>query len=637
MGNLRTLDCLNDLESAQAVLMRAVGEARARKVIRAGMKITDEAARLEWLRGVVSYAAGDPTHLAERLKFKTPPVDLRTFLYDPFYMGVPKDELWPSVVEHLEHVNSGDYIEAILTGAIGTAKTTIALYTQAYQLYLLSCYHNPHKELGIAETDEIIFIFQNLNATLAKVVDYGRFKNMLERSHYFTKVWPFNKDVDSELRFPKHITVKPVSGEVTATIGQNVFGGLIDEVNYMSVVQQSKQSKDGGTYDQAHELYRSIATRRKSRFLKHGKLPGVLCIVSSRNYPGQFTDVKEEEAKKEIAETGKTSIYVYDKRVWELSPEKFSGELFWVFIGDEARKPRILEAGEWVEPEDEHLTMQIPVEFRNDFERDIMEALREIAGVATLARFPFIMETEAIAECIDHESILSRDRVDFQATKVKVYPKRILHPDAPRFAHIDLGLTSDSAGVAIGHVSGFKQILRGDHFEVQPIIVMDLTLEVAPPKGGEIKFHKIRELLYTLRDKAGLPIKWISFDSYQSVDSLQILRQNGFVTGMSSMDTSTLPYELVKSALYDRRLHLCNHDKVRKELASLEKDPKTQKIDHPANGSKDVSDAVAGVVFGLTMRREIWAEHGVLAHANEQLATAMAKVKMQADEEAQAA
>jgi hypothetical protein len=38
-------------------------------------------------------------------------------------------------------------------------------------------------------------------------------------------------------------------------------------------------------------------------------------------------------------------------------------------------------------------------------------------------------------------------------------------------------------------------------------------------------------------------LKWISFDSYQSADSMQLLRQKGFVTGTLSMDRTSLAYE----------------------------------------------------------------------------------------------
>jgi len=46
-------------------------------------------------------------------------------------------------------------------------------------------------------------------------------------------------------------------------------------------------------------------------------------------------------------------------------------------------------------------------------------------------------------------------------------------------------------------------------------------------------------------------------------------------------------------------------------MITLEMDTKKNKIDHPPQGSKDVSDAMAGVVFGLTMRREIWLRHQI--------------------------
>ena len=43
----------------------------------------------------------------------------------------------------------------------------------------------------------------------------------------------------------------------------------------------------------------------------------------------------------------------------------------------------------------------------------------------------------------------------------------------------------------------------------------------------------------------------------------------------------------------------------------LERDPQSGLIDHPPNFSKDCADAVAGVVYGLTYRRETWVRHGV--------------------------
>lgn len=543
--------------------------------------------------------------------YSHPPVDIVTFVESSEFLNA-KGTLYPIVLECLRELNSGKYIEAVLTGAIGTGKTTIALYTTAYQLYLLSCLKDPHKKYGLDPSSEIIFIFQSVNAALAKMVDYQRFRALIERSSYFKENFPFRVDLESKMVFPNRIEVIPVSGVETAALGQNVMGGIIDELNFMEVTEGSSKSVDNETYDQAIALYNSIARRRKSRFMKQGRLPGVLCLVSSKRYPGQFTDMKQEEARKELKDTGKTSIYVYDKTTWDIKPEgTFTGEWFEVFKGDEIRRPRIIEAGDTVREDEHPLIIRIPEEYRKEFEQDIMNALRDIAGVSTLTIHPFIVNIEIVSEAMGRtQSIFSRPDVDFKDTQLKIYPDAITGKEYPRFAHVDLGLTGDSAGVVIGHVPRFETMWRGEESEILPVVRIDGVLEVMPPRGGEIQFHKIRDIFYALQ-RLGMPIRWVTFDSFQSVDSIQLLRQKGFFAGQVSMDRDNTPYEFLKSALNDRRIELPIHDTLRRELVSLEVDSKTRKIDHPPHGSKDCADALAGVVYGLTMRREVWAQHKV--------------------------
>jgi hypothetical protein len=200
---------------------------------------------------------------------------------------------------------------------------------------------------------------------------------------------------------------------------------------------------------------------------------------------------------------------------------------------------------------------------------------------------------------------------DFETSRPLIYVDYIERPEEPRFAHVDLGLTNDSAGVAVGWVSGFTKIKRGsEHWEVLPVIEMDLVLEVKPPRNGEIEFENIRRLFYRLRE-AGMNLKWITFDTYQSRDSVQLLRQKGFRSDLVSVDTDFVPYEVTKTAFYDGRLRLQEHEKALQELVRLERDPRTGKVDHPPAGSKDCSDAIVGVAYGLTYRREIWLRHQI--------------------------
>lgn len=557
------------------------------------------------LQTMKEVAAGDTKALT---KYKHMPVDVETFINDPYYMNAEKI-VYPVVKEAIIEVNEGDYDEVVCTGGIGSGKSTLALYTQAYQLYLLSCMANPHEYFGLDPSSEILMVFQSLNKELAEDLDYARFKTMIKSCKYFEEQFSYSPWIESQLEFPNRIVVKPVSGAETGAIGQNVIGGLIDEINFMAVIENAKAG-EGGTYDQATALYNSIARRRKSRFMKKGRLPGRLCLVSSRRHPGQFTDVKEEEAKVN------PRIYIYDKRVWEVKPDDYSGEKFPVFIGDEFRKPRVLNKDEEIKDEDRPLIDMIPIEYWNEFagpKCDLIKSLRDIAGKSTLARYPFIPNRDLVSKCFNkRKNVFAIDCINFVDVKPAVFAAMArLRPNCPRWVHIDLGLTSDSAGIVIGHVPGFREMNRGDGFiEQLPIIELDGVLEVEPPAGGEIDFASIRRILYRLRDM-GLNLKWASLDSFQSVDTMQILRQQGFVVGYQSIDTTNLPYDVTKQALYDGRVVGPEAPKLIRELLSLEKDLKRGKIDHPAHGSKDLSDALAGVTFGLTTRREIWAQFGV--------------------------
>lgn len=539
--------------------------------------------------------------------YRWKPVGVEEFICSPEYLN-KRQEIYPGVLEAAIELNSGSYVEAVMTGGIGSGKTTLALYTNAYQLYLLSCMRSPHRVYGLDPSSEILLIFQSITQRLAQGVDYQRFRNMIEGSPYFKSRFPFDRQLHSKLVFPNRIEVVPVSGTETAAIGQNVMGGLIDELNYMAVVEKSKVAVDKGTYDQAILLYNSISRRRKSRFMENGKMPGILCLVSSKKYPGQFTDQKMAEAEKD------KSIFVYDKRVWDIKPEDF-GRLGWVsiFTGDLARKPRIIEDTELVADEDRSLIVQVPEEFRGEFEKDVINALREIAGVSTLARHPFFLEVPKVARAFrtDRPSVFSQSPVDFVETRLVLRRAAISSPEIPRFAHVDLALSGTSAGLAIGHVPGFKSVGTPTQPAFMPIVRYDGILEIRPPKNSEILLGKVREVLLALV-QMGLNIRWVTFDQFQSSDSQQILRQHGLITGHQSLDeVPPRGYDFLKSGIYEDRVEFPVHPHLQREILMLERDMKTGRVDHPPSGSKDCSDAAAAVMFGLTMRREIWAWHKI--------------------------
>jgi len=586
------------------------------KVPVSGRTVLDHAAELSRPeRGAYLIAAA--THFAGLMpdahRYRLLPVDLRTFVESRRYLG-RRGIVYPAVMDAIAEMNDGTYVESVLTGGIGSGKTTAALLGMAWQHYLLSVLKDPHAAYGLDPASEILSVFQSLNARTARDNDYTRFRHMIAASPYFREVFPPDATRGAEIAFPRRIVARSLTGNVHAAIGANVMNALLDEINFMQIVEDSAQSADGGVFDQALEMYNGIVRRRKSRFLKDGRLPGMIYLVSSKRYPGEFTDRKIEEARRERERHGRSSIFVYDRTVYDIKPAGTYGAARWrLFLGDATRRPRILseEEGATIAPEDAHLIRRIPHEFRSEFEHDLLSAIRDIAGCSTLAMNPYLINTEAVAAAFGaRPSVLSLERTDFVTTRPAILREHIAQPQEPRLAHVDLAVSGDSAGVAIGYVERFVDVPRsGTSTERLPRIVFDLVLEVKPPRNGEIEFESLRRLFYALRE-AGMNLKWISFDTYQSRDSIQLLRQQGFVTGTQSMDADSTAYDVAKTALYDGRVAAPAHEHARTELIRLERDPKTGRIDHPPGFSKDCADAMAGVVYGLTYRRDTWARHG---------------------------
>jgi hypothetical protein len=90
------------------------------------------------------------------------------------------------------------------------------------------------------------------------------------------------------------------------------------------------------------------------------------------------------------------------------------------------------------------------------------------------------------------------------------------------------------------------------------------------------------------------------FVSHNSAEGLQQLRQNGYRAEVVSVDRTTVPYELLKAALYEDRLLLYPYPPLQDELRRLEHDRRKGKVDHPSAGAKDLSDAVAACVYTLS-------------------------------------
>lgn len=591
---------------------------------------------LELLKAVLQENEGNEYAVLKDLAgytYRHWPVSVRTFVEDPKFLGL-KGQIFPRLLNDLEELFEGDYVEAILCGAIGWGKSTFAEIAMCRMIYEISCFRNPQKVYGLMKGSVIALINVSVQKMNAQKIVFQGIKSKLVNSPYFNALCPPDQHLTSELRFPNNLWVFPVASTETGIIGYNVFGGVMDEVNFMGVVEKSKAA-GGKTYDHAVTLQEALIRRMKSRFMRKGKLPGILLQISSSRYPEDYTERRMREADDD------PSIFVRRYSQWDTIPrERFSSKTFFVSLGDSIRRPEIFDRDEETEgvKADGIPVIEIPMDFRRDFERDVDAAIRDLAGLPTLTIKPYITYRWKIAEAVERGRAMGlehpftsevstlQDGATFDLDKLlltklkrrieaeKKPSLKIELEDAyknyrsrPRFVHGDLSLTTDATGVAMGFVLDYTSVERrneeGKLFVMKaPIIVIEFMLRVVPPRGGEIEIASIRSLIYELRSY-GYGIRYVSFDQFQSADSMQQLKRSGIESGHLSADTDPMVYGSLKDALYEDRLIMYDYPIVGEELLKLEKNEKTGRVDHPPRGSKDVSDAVAGVCYHCVSRQ----------------------------------
>lgn len=591
-------------------------------VVDEGRRILDPRKRYEFYETMLAHAVA--VRRASTYEREVP-VDPATFLDDPYFMG-GGTSLWPALRNEIIEACSGAYVEAVFTGSIGTGKTTAALYILMYYLYRLMNIRDPHAAYQLDPSSEIAFVMQSVTGGTAYTVDYMRFRRMLESCPWFNENAPHEPDRKATIQFINSaIFIQPLPGTETAAIGENVFGGLIDEVNHMKVVRQSSRKLGGEVHDQMLENYRAIARRRESRFQRTGSVPGMLCLVGSANYAGQFTDRKKEERDRQLERDGETSIYIYDKRPWDIQPsERFSPQRFQVFLGDGTRKPRVLSDNEPISDGDKPFIMDVPEDYRNTFEADLPGAVKDVAGIALHGFSNFISNYQAITKAFGaRQNIFDPDWCDFDKQSAVIRSHGIPNPKSDRYIHIDLALSMDYAALTMGHCPGFTQIDRGGGMvDLLPRITIDGCLTIRPSGGTQIPIWKIKKLVFALQSY-GYSIRWVSLDGFQSADFIQTMRRNRISSGLLSLDRTPDPYLLTRQLIIDGCVDGPDNKLARDELRNLVWVSLNTKVDHPVEGSKDLADTIAGVCYGLASKRETWVAHG----ADPSKSTLMIKTK----------
>ena len=552
------------------------------------------------------------------------PVTMEEFIESEDFLG-NITSVWPSIREDVLQVNP-DWMmpdEArcaivLLGGATGIGKSFIAIISLVYRLYWLSCFSQPQALFpSINRFTKIVFMLQGVQEAVTKRVLYEPLRGMFTAMPFTVRYLSYDRHKESTLLLGNNIEVVPTLASVSNVLGQAVACGSLDEANFMARVENSKQVAGargkGGTYDQAEMVYNSLADRVKSRFLTLGPNPTGLFVSSSVHYMGDFLDRQIQTQR----ENPDPEVVVFERAQYEAVPATGrTGRTFRFLVGTTDYAPRILQDHEVAGthyPENADVR-DVPEEYRGNFRRDPNGAQRNIIGVASAAINSFIQDTNAIVDSIqrwrdaEHKTWVEEQNIVLvdRFRMPNILEDNLPHDQEPRFCHIDLSKSRDRCGVAIGKCTGVVPCYMDDaseRTELLPEILIECAISIQPQGGQEIDLAKVRRWVSLLKAAYGINIVSVTYDGFQSTESVQAWKAEGMRSGVLSMDRTMEAYETTRTALYDDRLDLCDNPLLQTELATLEMNAALGKIDHAPKGSKDVSDAVAGVVSGVSKSR----------------------------------
>lgn len=258
--------------------------------------------------------------------------------------------------------------------------------------------------------------------------------------------------------------------------------------------------------------------------------------------------------------------------------------------------------------------MEVPNVHKPSFVNNPEKALRDLAGIPPATGSPFISMVDKIESARDlwHERYGPLSPITKPSTYLPVWEETFKAPDRlKRVIHLDFAYSEDgdSFGFAMGHV---PEVVKREG-ELKPFITFDCLVRIHAPAGRQVVLSDVRQMVYHLRDDRGFRIVHATMDGFQSTDTMQQFPRRRIFAEYLSVDRQRNPYEDLREAIYENRIAFPRYE-VRyrfddvelteiavKELMELSDEG--LKIDHPENGSKDVADSMAGVVYTLMGQR----------------------------------
>lgn len=541
----------------------------------------------------------DLLEVLEDSDFDEKPVDLRTFVEGKEYLGLkPLSEVQYLLVEASTQILRLDTLinlygedegarlfkrtvfEIIAQWGKGSGKDFCSTISVARVVYLLLCMKDPSAYYGKSSGDHIDILNIAINADQAKNVFFKGFKKLIENSPWFQ-----GKFVPTALaiEFDKAITCYSGHSQRESWEGYNVFMAILDEISGFAIENTTGHAQ-AKTAQDIYDMYHGSVS---SRFPEFGKL----VLLSFPRFKNDFIQSRYNKVVREVQKEIRTVTLKIDPDL----PDGTAGNEMVI----EWEHDNILSYTEPGVYAIRRATWEVNPTWslhaaRRSFFKDPVDALSRFACMPPEAIDAFFKSREKVETAFSLPNSAHDDQWRF-APHFK--PK----PDMTYYCHVDLAYKHDHCAVAMAHVDGWEKIKFGnDYSEPAPRVIVDAVRHWTPTSDKNVDFDDVRNYIMALRQR-GFDIKMVTFDRWNSIDSIAMLQRAGMEADRLSV--KKMHYDDLSLLVQEERVKGPHIELLIDEMLEL-RIMKGEKVDHPRKGSKDLTDAVVGAVYNAVFYTE---------------------------------
>lgn len=443
-----------------------------------------------------------------------------------------------------------------------------------YTIYLMSCFNDVAGLFGLDRDTALMAILVGDGALGTRTTLYEPAREMFLTMPFVNKRISYDDNQESILKLDNGIILAPqLAGSDQWKKAMAIFYAGLDESNRLPVVRRSACAEDGEQiYDQARVNYDLTINRAESRYgRKSFNLWKVFIAGSARRkdsmIEGLITDLDKSESK---------NHRVYRNRQYDIRPKKaFSKDTFCFCLSTEKYRAHVIDKGE-VRP-DMWVMDDVPMNYYANAKMNPSIVQRDVLGYPTDAIDSYISDNQAITDAFNGKvkSIVNIENItlgrnDDPDTYFTInednLPSLNFRKKTPHWIHVDLSKSSCSTGISMCFISDIEN-MGGS---LQARYQVPLCASIIPGNNLEIRADKVRAFIKMLRDTYHYNIAGVSFDSYNSIESIQQLTDAGFNTVEISTVRTIKPYEDLKMAILSKRIQIAENEVAEKECKQLE-------------------------------------------------------------------